>query len=91
MAAFTLKMMAVTIMLLCLGLRISRIMRSDALIIALALGMAMLASASVLTQDLSSGAWLFAGHVLSVLALQRMYGRLPVHPIRAYRRARRHR
>lgn len=85
-AAFALRTMAVTIMLLSLSMRASKIMCSDGLIIAVALGMAMLASASVFTGHLTACAWLFTGHVVSVLVLQAAYGALPIHPVRAYRR-----
>lgn len=87
MAAFTLRTMAVTIMLLSVSLRASKIMCSDGLIIAVALGMAMLASACVFDGHLTAFAWLFTGHVVSVLVLQGAYGALPgAHPVRAYRR-----
>lgn len=91
MAAFTLRTMAVTIMLLSISMRASKIMGSDALIIAIALGLAMLASASVFAGHFTAFAWLFTGHVVSVLVLQSVYGALPVHPVRAYRRMRGHR
>jgi hypothetical protein len=90
MAAFTLRTMAFTIMLLSISLRISKIMGNDALIIAVALGLAMLASASVFSGHLTAFAWLFTGHVVSVMVLQRTYGVLPLHPVRAYRRMRGH-
>lgn len=88
MAAFTLRTMAVTIMLLCFSMRASKIMGSDALIIAVALGLAMLASASVFAGHLTAFAWLFTGHVAAVLVLQGAYGALPLHPVCAYRRMR---
>lgn len=89
-AAFTLRTMAVTVMLISLSLRASKIMCTDALLIAVALGMAMLASASVFAGQLTASAWLFTAHVLAVLALQGSYGALPLHPVRAYRRMRGH-
>jgi len=91
MAAFTLRTMAVTIMLLSISMRASKIMGSDALIIAVALGLAMLASASVFSGHLTAFAWLFTGHVVSVLVLQAAYGALPLHPVRVYRKMRGHR
>lgn len=91
MAAFALRTMAVTLMLLALSLRASKIMCTDALLIAVALGMVMLASASVFAGHLTAFAWLFTGHVVSVLVLQGTYGALPFHPVRAYRRMRDHR
>lgn len=91
MAAFTLRTMAITIMLLCISMRASKIMGSDALLIAVALGMAMLASASVFAGQFTGFAWLFTGHVFTVVALQGAYGALPLHPVRAYRRMRGHR
>jgi len=87
-AAFAMRMMAVTIMLLSVSLRASKIMGSDALLIAVALGMAMLASASVFANQLTASAWLFTAHVLCVLMLQSSYGFLPAHPVRVYRRMR---
>lgn len=91
LAAFILRMMAVTIMLLSLSLRASKIMCTDGLLISVALGMAMLASASVFTGHLLTSAWLFTAHVASVLTLQGSYGELPLHPVRAYHRMRGHR
>jgi hypothetical protein len=87
-AAFTLRVMAVTIMLLSLSLRASKIFESDTLIVAVALGMAMLSSAAVFCGDLTAFACLFTAHVLSVMTLQCSYGALPLHPVRAYRRMR---
>lgn len=85
-AAFTLRTMAVTIMLVSASMRASKIMRNDSLIISVALGMAMLACASVFAGHLTAFAWLFTAHVASVLVLQATYGALPLHPVRAYRR-----
>lgn len=90
-AAFTMRMMAVTIMLLSASLRLSRIMCTDGLLIAIALGMAMLSSASVFAGQLTGFAWLFTAHVIAVFAIQGSYGALPLHPLRAYRRMRGHR
>lgn len=91
MAAFTLRVMATALMLLALSMRASRIICTDGLIIVVALGLAMLASASVFAGHLTSFAWLFTAHVVSVMVLQGSYGTLPIHPVRACRRMRGHR
>jgi hypothetical protein len=77
--------MAAMIMLISVGLRALRIFRDDTLIVAVALGMAMLSSAAVFTWDLTAFAYLFLGHVLSVMVLQGKHGMLPMHPVRVYR------
>lgn len=87
-AAFTLRVMATTLMLVTVSLRASKIVCTDALLIVVALGMAMLASSAVFAGQFTAFAWLFAAHVVSVFTLQGSYGALPVHPIRAYRRIR---
>lgn len=88
MAALTLRVMAATIMLLSLSARAAKILCTDALIITVTLGMAMLASAAVFAGDLTSLPWLVTAHVLGVMVLQRRYGVLPLHPVLAYRRVR---
>lgn len=86
-AAFTLRVMAAAIMLLSLSLRASRLMNTDCLLIAVALGMAMMACAAVFAGDLVAFPWLFTGHVFSVWALQGTYGAFPLlHPVRTWRR-----
>jgi hypothetical protein len=89
MAAFTLRVMAASIMLLSLSMRASKILCTDALIIAVTLGMAMLASAAVFAGNLTPLPWLVMAHVTGVMVLQRRYGAL--HPVLAYRRIRGHR
>lgn len=90
MAAFTLRVMATAFMLVTVSLRASRLIGTDALIIAVALGLALLASSAVFAGQLHAFAWLFTGHITSVLILQGSYGMLPLHPVRAYRRRRGH-
>lgn len=87
-AVFALRVMATTIMLISIGLRAGRVFGPDTLIIAVALGMAMLASAAVLAGDRIGFACLFSFHVFSVLVFQQIYGGFPLHPVRAYRRMR---
>jgi len=85
-AALTLRVMAVSIMLLSLGARASKLLCTDALIIAVTLGMAMLASAAFFTGNLTPMPWFVTAHVLGVLVLQHRSGAL--HPVLAYRRTR---
>lgn len=89
-AAFTLRAMAAAIVLMSLGLRALRVFGSETLIIAVALGLAMSASAAVFEGNLTAFACLLTGHVLSVMVFQGVYRELPVHPVRVYRRMRGH-